>query len=225
MTADRTDPGDIRHLVVLGHPADESFNRTVADAYCDAVRGCGQTALLRDLYALGFDPLLKAGERPGPDFRPAPDVQAELDLLAASAAVTLVYPIWFGMPPAIIKGYIDRVLGAGFMARDIKAGTPHPLLHGKHLMIFSTSASTRPWLEEQGQWVALRQAFDTYLTTIFSLESNSHVHFDAIVDGLKEQFVRENLQTVEDAARGLCSTLLAERHASRVDHLRRHDSA
>jgi NAD(P)H dehydrogenase (quinone) len=215
------DPHDISHLVVLGHPAPGSFCHAMADAYCESVRGYGQSADLRDLYGMGFDPLLKAAERPGSrDFAPAADVAAELDLIRASRVVTLVYPIWFGMPPAIIKGYVDRVLGAGFLARDIKAGVPHALLHGKRLVILSSSASTLPWLEEQGQWMALRQAFDTYLTTIFSLKGCEHVHFDAVVDGMAERRFRENLDLVDGQARKTCSEVLAEIHAAEIRAIR-----
>jgi NAD(P)H dehydrogenase (quinone) len=211
----RVDPAEIVHLVLLGHPAPGSFNHSMAMAYCAAVRDCGQSAILRDLYAIGFNPLLGASERPDTNgFAPAPDVATELDLVCASQVITLVYPIWFGMPPAIIKGYVDRILGAGFAARDIKAGSRHPFLHGKRLVILSSSAATRPWLDERGQWEALRQAFDTYLTTIFSLHGCDHLHFDAVVRGLGAQIVRENIAKVEEQARKTCSQILAERHAA-----------
>lgn len=96
------DPDRIRHLVVVGHPASDSFNHAIARAYCEAVEDCGQIAILRDLYALVFDPLLKASERPGrPGFELSQDVRDELELVRACRVVTLVYPIWFGMPPAV----------------------------------------------------------------------------------------------------------------------------
>lgn len=211
----------IRHLVVLGHPAAHSFCRTVAETYCRTVRDSGQETVLRDLYAMGFDPALKACEWPDtPGFKPAPEVAEELGLLRDSAVVTLVYPIWFGMPPAMIKGYIDRVLGAGFPAKQIKQGTKHPLLHGKRMMIFTSSASTLPWLEERGQWLSLRQAFDIYLETIFSLQCTHHVHFDAITEGLKPRSVEELLEEVPAAARKLCSELLSERRSEQVRAIR-----
>ena len=210
-------PQDIRHIVILGHPAAHSFNASVAAAYCDAVEDCGQTAVLRDLYAIGFDPVLRDSERPGTaDFAPAPDVAAELALIRDSSVIVLVYPIWFGMPPAIIKGYIDRVLGVGLLARDIKTGEGHGLLEGKRLVILSSSASTMPWLEEHGQWASMRQAFDTYLTMIFAMADNTHVHFDAIVDGRDERFMRENLERAREQARQTCSVILSERHAARI---------
>ncbi|WP_213981331.1 NAD(P)H-dependent oxidoreductase [Sphingomonas sp. dw_22] len=209
----------IRHVVVLGHPAEHSFNHTIAETYCQTVRECGQEAVLRDLYAIGFDPLLKDAERPGkPGFTPAPDVAAELDLLRDASVVTLVYPIWFGMPPAIIKGYVDRVLGSGVAPHDIQTGATQSLLHGKHLRLLTSSASTRPWLEEQGQWVSLRQAFDTYLSTIFSVRSHDHVHFDAIVEGTRDRLVEECRMVVHEKTREWSALVLSEhrRPASRL---------
>lgn len=66
-----------RHAVILAHPNPASFNGLVANSYCDAVHACGQEAIVRDLYALGFDPLLKDGERPGATgFHLSTDVEA-----------------------------------------------------------------------------------------------------------------------------------------------------
>lgn len=203
-------PESIRHLVVLGHPSASSFNRAVAETYCAAVRDCGQIPMLRDLYAMGFDPLLKADERAGDDIGTSPDVAAELEMLRAADAIVLVYPIWFGLPPAIIKGYVDRVLGAGFRAGALAAGKPHPLLAGKRLLILSSSATTRPWLEERGQWQALRQAFDRYLVDAFHMHSSKSLHFDAVVETMEERVVYEHLEEVRNAAFALSSALLSE---------------
>lgn len=214
-------PSDIQHLVILGHPGGSSFNRAMAERYCATVRACGEEAVLRDLYAIGFDPLLKDAERPdNPDYMPTSDVQVEIDLIAKSAVIVLVYPIWFGMPPAVIKGYVDRVLGAGFSARDIKNGAPNLMLQGKRLVILSSSASTRPWLEEKGQWTSLRRAFDDYLTMIFSLEGCDHLHFDAVVGDLSPGYFGHSLEAVEEQARAVCSAQLHQRHRAQISALR-----
>lgn len=211
----------IRHLIVLGHPGPEGFNHSVAAAYGEAVRACGQQPVMRDLYALGFDPRLKATERStAGKGSPADDARAEIEQLRDSAVVALVYPIWFGMPPAIIKGYIDRVLGSGFAAHSLMDGKASELLRGKRLMLLTSSASTRPWLEEQGQWLGLRQTFDVYLRTIFGFSSVEHVHFDAVVEGTKERYVDECLSRVGEAVRGLCAALLDERRQARIDKRR-----
>ncbi|MBA16588.1 MAG: NAD(P)H dehydrogenase [Sphingomonas sp.] len=209
--------GAPRHLVVLGHPDVRSFNAALAQRYCDTARKCGQKADLRDLYAIGFDPLLKQQERPSEaQFHPAPDVAAELALLRAADVLTLVYPIWFGMPPAIIKGYVDRVLGAGFGGTKIRRRAKHPILYGKRLMILSSSASTRPWLEEQGQWLSLRQAFDSYLATVFSLASHDHIHFDSIVDHASPDYIAECLEEAGNRAYAFCAQLEHERNRRRI---------
>lgn len=205
----------IRHLVILGHPGAESFCGSVARTYCDTVRSYGQEAMLRDLYALGFDPALGRDEIPrlGAPLAPARNIAEDLDLLRDADVIVLVYPIWFGMPPAMIKGYVDRVLGSGFTPQDIKSGAPHPALHGKRLALFTSSASTRPWLEEKGQWVALRHAFDTYLQMAFAMRDGGHTHFDAIVPGLRQRFVDENLAEVREVARRHAAELFEERRA------------
>lgn len=212
------DPAEIRHLVVLGTPSVSSFTHAIAEAYCAAVRECGQAAELRDLYAMGFQPLLGASERPAaPGYRRAADVAAELALLDGAAVIALVYPLWVGMPPAIIKGYIDRVFGAGFEQAALRSDDPISTLEGKRLLSFSASASTRPWLEEHGQWTSIRQGIDSYLASVFTLVDGGHVHFDSIVEGVSLQYVRQCLADVREAARRTCAAVLAERHARRND--------
>lgn len=216
----------IRHLVILGHPSAGSFNHTIAEAWCEAVRDYGQEPVLRDLYALGFDPLLRADERTGAESgTPAADVAEDIELVRQAAVITLVYPIWFGMPPAIIKGYVDRVLGAGFGPRDLKSGVPHPVLHGKHMVILSSSASTLPWLEEKGQWVALRQAFDSYLASIFALASHAHLHFDAVVEGMTTRTVQERIEEARLEAGKACARAFEDRRAADLGAKLRRDPA
>ncbi|MFX5252851.1 NAD(P)H-dependent oxidoreductase, partial [Acinetobacter baumannii] len=89
-------------------------------------------------------------------------------------------PIWFGMPPAIIKGYVDRVLGVAQTPSSIRDHRPDSVLVGKSFATFSSSATTRIWLDEQGQMESIRQAFDRYLMGIFGLRDAGHVHFGAI---------------------------------------------
>ncbi len=212
------DPAAIRHVVILGTPSATSFTHAIAETYRDAVRDCGQQASVRDLYAMRFNPLLGPTERPTEAGHALlPDVAAELALIEGAAVLTFVYPLWVGMPPAIIKGYIDRVLGAGFREPDLVSGTQASLLRGKRLLCFSASASTRPWLEEQGQWASIRQGIDSYLASVFGLVDGGHVHFDSIVEGVAESYVRECLAAVRETARRTCAAALSERHARRND--------
>ena len=200
-----------KHAVIACHPETESFTMSVARSYCATVEARGQVAVLRDLYRMNFDPVLKSSERLSPEpFAPAPDVAAELELIGGSGAFVLVYPLWFGTPPAMMKGYIERVLGAGFshqmIARHLHRPT-HPLLGGKHLLSFSSSGSSKQWLEDQGAWVSLQTIFDGYLARAFWMDTPEHVHFGEIVEGVDPEVVRADLLKVEEQAATLCDRL------------------
>lgn len=190
-----------RHVVILCHPDAQSFNAAVARTYCDTVRSLGHEVILRDLYQLSFDPVLKAGERPAPNSQSlSNDVAAELEIIRGGEIFVLVYPIWFGSPPAMIKGYVERVLGAGFSHADLRERRTHQLLTGRHLVNITTSGSTSTWLDMRGVWRSLRDVFDNYLAKAFSMASNEHLHLESVIEDMAEASAREKLKRVEDLA-------------------------
>ena len=199
----------VSHLVVLGHPGPNSFNASVAQQYAKTVEANHQEVILRDLYALGFDPLLKEPERTASTTDTvAADVRTELDLINRCDVLTFIFPLWFGMPPAIIKGYVDRVLGAGFKSEGI--GKPREgAFQGKHLAVLTTSASTLPWLEAHGMWISLRQSFDHYMGTVFGFSASGHYHAASIVDNLSPASAKTVLYEVNEFTRTLCAKTAA----------------
>ena len=197
-----------RHVVILCHPDERSFNAAAARTYCETVRSLGHEAILRDLYRLGFDPVLKAGERSTAGGQAlSDDVTAELDSIRGADIFVLVYPIWFGTPPAMMKGYVERVLGAGFSYRAIQARQPHPLLGGRHLLSVTSSASTSTWLDLRGAWSSLRDVFDNYLANAFSMASSHHLHLESVVEDMSESTGLEKLHRVESLAADTCARL------------------
>lgn len=200
-----------KHAVILCHPAPESFNAGVAARYGETARQNGHEVILRDLYRLGFDPVLKAGERPtAADFHVAGDVAEEIALIGSADIFVLVYPLWFGTPPAMLKGYVERVFGSGFSHDAVRRRSRHPMLTGKRLLSFTSSGLAKPWLQEQGAWMSLRNVFDLYLARAFSMRDPEHVHFDSIVEGMKQRVIDENLFRVETEARRVCADVAAD---------------
>jgi putative NADPH-quinone reductase len=95
-------------LVVLGHPRPDSFNHAIAQRVADTLRDLGHEVICRDLQAEGFDPVLPGCEEPaGGEIDPA--IAEHCAELAEAEAIVVVHPNWWGMPPAIMKGWIDRV--------------------------------------------------------------------------------------------------------------------
>lgn len=189
--------GSLKHAIIACHPAESSFTLALANRYAEAVRARGHQAIVRDLYRLSFDPVLKEDERQG---HPRADVDAEWEALGHVDVLVLAYPIWFGAPPAMMKGYIDRVFGAGRTRGSAGEGTESSALEGKHLVSLTLSGSSRAWLDEKGVLGSLRNTFDRYLADVFGLAETHHYHFDGVQPDLPERDYRFQLADVDQAA-------------------------
>jgi putative NADPH-quinone reductase len=128
--------------VILGHPDPKSFNHAIAETAVEMLKRNGHLVIFHDLYVEKFDPVISADEIPDraalPDF-----IQTHCDEIAAADGIVIVHPNWWGQPPAIIKGWIDRVLRVGtayrFLEGDDGEGIPLGLLKAKAVLIFNTS--------------------------------------------------------------------------------------
>ena len=194
----------IKHAIIACHPAEHSFTLSVANKYAEVVRAQGHEAVLRDLYRTNFDPVLRDEERKG---TPGADVASEWALLGKSDAFVLVYPVWFGAPPAMLVGYIDRVFGAGRDRGSHGEMGPGALLAGKHLVSLTSSGSMRAWLDEKGILSSLRTVYDRYLSDVFGFVETARYHFDGVTPDLSERDFRQHLFEVEKAAREVMSRL------------------
>jgi NAD(P)H dehydrogenase (quinone) len=191
----------MKHAVILAHPAADSLNAAIARSYVEALRRLGHDVVERDLYALGFDPCLKAEEIPGPEApRFGKDVIAERALLADVDVFAFVYPLWFNAPPAILKGYVDRVFGMGFGFEPAFGGTS-PKLAGKRLISFTTSGAPDFWVHDTGALDALRALFDDHLAGVCGLTVMDHVNFGGMVSGIREDVFEEVIERTRATAR------------------------
>jgi NAD(P)H dehydrogenase (quinone) len=187
----------LKHAIIVCHPAEDSFTLAIAKRYAEAVRAHGHETVVRDLYRLSFDPVLKNDERQG---QPRDDVVREWQVLGDVDVFVLVYPIWFGAPPAMMKGYIDRVFGAGRMRGSAGEGSEVSGLQGKQLVSLTLSGTMRAWLDEKGVLGSLRNVFDRYMADVFGLAETHHYHFDGVQPGLPERDYRFQLAKVGEAA-------------------------
>ena len=189
----------MRHAIIIAHPNPDSLTCAVAAHYVEHVRALGQQAIVRDLYRMGFDPCLKAHEIPGPaGYRVAADILAERQALAEVDVFALVYPFWFNSPPAILKGYVERVFGMGFGYEPGLGGT-EPLLEGKRLISFTTSGAPEAWVRDTGALPALMAIFDRHISAMCGLQLVDHVHAGGIVPEMTAEAAGEVLAGVRRA--------------------------
>jgi putative NADPH-quinone reductase len=98
----------MKALVVVGHPAPGSFNHAIADAIRAAWEAAGCEVWFHDLVEEDFDPCLSADEARG-QASMDPLVRTHIAQLRASDLLAVVHPNCWGAPPAIMKGWIDRI--------------------------------------------------------------------------------------------------------------------
>lgn len=129
-------------LLVLGHPDPGSFNHAVAAAARAALEEGGHDVVFHDLCAEGFDPLLPAAEIAATAVLPEP-IRRQCEELRSADGIVIVHPNWWGQPPAILKGWVDRVVRPGVAYRfeegDSGEGVPVGLLRAKAAIVFNTS--------------------------------------------------------------------------------------
>ena len=99
-------------LVILAHPVIGSFNHAIAGEAETLLRGLGHTVLVHDLYAERFDPVMPGAELAKDAVVPEV-VERYCRELAAADGMVIVHPNWWSAPPAILRGWVDRVLRAG----------------------------------------------------------------------------------------------------------------
>jgi putative NADPH-quinone reductase len=128
--------------IILAHPNPGSFNHAIANAAAEALRQNGHIVALHDLCQEQFPPLLSAAELQA-DAKLEPVIAAHCTEIVAADGIIIVHPNWWGMPPAILKGWIDRVLrmeiAYRFVPNDKGEGVPVGLLKARSAIVFNTA--------------------------------------------------------------------------------------
>jgi len=150
-------------LIVLAHPEPLSFNAALCHAATQALRAHGHSVEVSDLYRQGFEARADRGDfvrmthsqrlgyaheqrHAAADRGFSADILAEQDKVAAAELIVFQFPLWWYAPPAILKGWFDRVLSNGFAYADglyFEQG----LLRGKQALLSITTGATREELD------------------------------------------------------------------------------
>lgn len=129
-------------MVILAHPYEKSFNAAIYDCVADSLKACGHAILCHDLYSECFDPIYAPNELATGSSQDTRIIAYQNELLDSDGLV-IVHPNWWGQPPAILKGWIDRVLlekiAYKFGVEDQGGGIPQGLFCGKKALVFNTS--------------------------------------------------------------------------------------
>jgi NAD(P)H dehydrogenase (quinone) len=120
----------MRVLYVYCHPLDDSFHAAIRKEALAGLNEAGHEIDLLDLYAEGFDPVLTAERRRDyhdPE-RNRRNNQDYADRLMAANAMVVQFPTWSFGPPAMLKGWFDRMFGPGIALDLSNAAQAKPML-------------------------------------------------------------------------------------------------
>ena len=132
----------MRILVVFAHPRRDSFNGALLDALVEGLAEGGHAPDVADLYAEGFDPRLGAQELPRMGSgRPEPEVAHYQRRLLAAEGLAFVFPVWWFGPPAILKGFVDRVFEENVAFRFNGRRWAEGLLPARRALVLSTTGA------------------------------------------------------------------------------------
>lgn len=140
MIYDYINGGDMKSVIILAHPYSNSFNHVIKDVVYQTISDSKEVKVI-DLVKDAFDPVLSQedlrlymrGQSSDPKV-----YDYQKDLLECDDLI-LIFPIWWYEAPAILKGFMDKVLLPGFAFDEIDNQLVGKLSHIKRLTVISTS--------------------------------------------------------------------------------------
>ncbi|CAM3890770.1 NAD(P)H-dependent oxidoreductase [Avibacterium endocarditidis] len=205
----------MKHLIIFAHPnGQDSFNRSILDRTLNASRALKVETQVRDLYQLNFDPVISWAELQGANQGITPaEIREEHQLIREADLITLVYPLWWMGFPAILKGYLDRVLSHGF-AYKTEDGQSVGLLQGKKMQQFITIGSNVEKYQQLGIDKSLRDCLVDGLFNFCGITDIQHKFFGDIhiIDDKTRQ------QMLDDAAKITTQNLTALLSAKEISN-------
>jgi NAD(P)H dehydrogenase (quinone) len=182
----------VKALVILAHPDPNSFSHAIAETALTTLGELGHHVAFHDLEKEGFDPVLPSREIPE-DGKVVAAIREHCEDLVSADGIIVIHPNWWGMPPAILKGWIDRVMRPGvayrFLENDSGGGVPVGLLRAKTAVVFNTS-NTPSEREQDVFGDPLEALWKTCIFDLCGVKSFHRRMFGVMVTSTPEQRAR-----------------------------------
>jgi NAD(P)H dehydrogenase (quinone) len=189
--------------VILAHPDKGSFNHAIAAEVVETLNKNGHRVIFHDLYKEMFDPILPINEI-SKDIPLPYEIQKHCREITEAEGIVIIHPNWWGQPPAILKGWVDRVVRPGvayeFIGEDKGEGVPIGLLHAKTAIVFNTS-NTETEREKKVFGDPLETLWKNCILSLCGVKTFYRKTFNIIVvssEGQRKEWLNEVRQTVTE---------------------------
>ena len=171
-------------FILIGHQKQGSFCHAIAAAAIEELEAAGHDVVYHDLYAEKFDPILPDEEIPK-DAPLDPVVAQHCREVMAADGYIIVHPNWWAMPPAILKGWIDRVIRPG-VTHQFGPNGIEQFLTGRRAVVLTTSNTPRD-VELQVYGDPLENLWKTCVFGMVGVEDVYRRNFESIIMSTPEQ--------------------------------------
>jgi NAD(P)H dehydrogenase (quinone) len=167
----------MNNLIIYVHPNPASFNHAIMDAYALELIASGHEVRIRDLYSLGFNPVITLSDYDMIDRGDPPeDIAQEQDHIKWANIISFISPIFWAGMPALLKGYVDKVFSLGF-AYSFQGDRPKGLLRGKKAVILNTTGGSLMYHRKSGMLDSIRTTIDGGIFRFCGIEVLQHRFF------------------------------------------------
>lgn len=178
--------------IVVGHPQRDSFCGALGEAYRSGAQSAGHDAKLFVLGRMNFDSVLREGYR---KLQPLePDLAAAREAFVACDHVVFVFPLWCGDMPAIMKGFIERLLQPDLMKiQEAKSKASWKVFRNKSARVIMTMGMPgliyRWWFGAHALKLLKRNILK--FIGIAPVRATIHGMIEAVSDDRRRQWLRE----------------------------------
>lgn len=170
----------MNQLIIYAHPNPKSFNNAIKENLVQIGTSKGMNTVVRDLYEMNFDPILKPSDIMCIKKKECPiDINIEHEHIKWADVIVFVFPLWWNGMPAIMKGYVDRIFSYGFAYNYDKHGS-HGLLTDKKVVVLTTLGETDEVYSVSGLYEAVKMTQDMGIFEFCGMQVLLHHFFPAV---------------------------------------------
>ncbi len=176
----------MKQLIIYSHLNPASFTKAIVDRVEKVTTEKGDDVKIIDLYGDNFNPVLNVADteymfmgKNAPE-----DIKNYQDMITWADNITFVYPLWWSQMPAMLKGFIDRVMANGFAFEYTEKG-PRGLLTGKTAQLYISTGAPNDYYEKVGMLDAQRKIYDEGIFAFCGIKSNT-TFFGDVAQGTDE---------------------------------------
>lgn len=170
----------MKHMIVYAHPEQDSFCCKIVNALKETLEAEDKEVILRDLYEEKFDPALDVADLISiakKDY--LVEIKVEHEYIQDAAVIIFVYPIWWMGPPAVMKGYFDRVFTDGFAYSADEDGLERGFT-GKKVAVINTMGVKNDYYEGLGLLDAMSKLLNIGIFEYTGLDLIEHKFYGGL---------------------------------------------